>query len=263
MRSAVSRIIHAREGFNPALLFRTGTKGLWLDPSDIATLWQVNTRTTPVTADADVVGYVDDKSGSTRDFTAALTARPLYKTTDGIPSLLFDGSNDVLGGSANANALTNNISAFTLIMGFNVTANAAIGGIFGNFGNTGGSRINFFKDASDLLSYAGRRLDADSTATLTGTANNGKPVVYSSRWDLSSTEIIVRVNKREMSRSNAFLTAGSISATDSNPFNIGGQNGTNFAAMSLYGVIAVADVVPMNTLLAAETWMAHKMRLGI
>lgn len=66
----------------------------WYDPTDIDTLFQDSTATTPVTTDNDPVGYLGDKSGNGRHF-IQITAdsRPLYQDTG---TLLYDGIADCL-----------------------------------------------------------------------------------------------------------------------------------------------------------------------
>ena len=48
--------------FSPATLFATGEQGAWYDPSDLTTLFQDSAGTTPVTAAAQQVGLMLDKS---------------------------------------------------------------------------------------------------------------------------------------------------------------------------------------------------------
>lgn len=72
---------------------------LWLDGSDITTLFQDVAKTIPVTADGDVVGAWADKSGNGNDVKQSTTAnRPLYKAgiKNGLSTIRFDGSNDHL-----------------------------------------------------------------------------------------------------------------------------------------------------------------------
>lgn len=49
--------------WTPALWFLTSEQGIWLDPSDMSTLFQDSAGTTPVTAVEDPVGKILDKSG--------------------------------------------------------------------------------------------------------------------------------------------------------------------------------------------------------
>lgn len=78
----------------------------WWDPSDLSTVWQDSARTTPVTADGQPVGCVDDKSGNGRNATQATSSRrPLWRTSGGFSWLEFDGVDDALTFS-DAGALT-------------------------------------------------------------------------------------------------------------------------------------------------------------
>jgi hypothetical protein len=76
---------------------------LWLDASDITTLWQDSGRTTPVTADTDPVGAIDDKSGNARHATQAVAgSRPTYRTAQfgAVAAMDFDGIADFLTSTA-------------------------------------------------------------------------------------------------------------------------------------------------------------------
>jgi len=48
--------------FSPASLFASNEPGVWYDPSDISTLYQDTAGTTPVTAPAQTVALMLDKS---------------------------------------------------------------------------------------------------------------------------------------------------------------------------------------------------------
>ena len=76
---------------------------LWYDASDIATLFQDNAGSTPVTANNDVVGKMNDKSGNGRHVTqATVSKKPLYKTgiQGGLPAVQFDATDDYMSGTA-------------------------------------------------------------------------------------------------------------------------------------------------------------------
>lgn len=64
--------------FSPARFFSAGQQGCWFDPSDLSTMFQDSAGTTPVTAVAQPVGKILDKSGRGNHATQATSgARPL------------------------------------------------------------------------------------------------------------------------------------------------------------------------------------------
>ena len=64
--------------FSPASLFAAGEQGVWYDPSDMSTMFQDATGTTPVTAVEQPVGRILDKSGRGHHATlVTATSRPV------------------------------------------------------------------------------------------------------------------------------------------------------------------------------------------
>jgi len=86
-------VLGASPPFDPATL----SPHLWLDPSDLSTLFQTDNESTPVTTDGQAVGRINDKSGNGRHLIqTAAGLRPLYKTSGGLRWLQFDGIDDGL-----------------------------------------------------------------------------------------------------------------------------------------------------------------------
>jgi hypothetical protein len=72
-----------------------GLKGWW-EPADISTLFQDTAAATPISADLQTLGRINDKSGNGLNLTQATAAnRPTYRTGTN-PKLTFDGVNDIL-----------------------------------------------------------------------------------------------------------------------------------------------------------------------
>lgn len=66
--------------FWPSNLFLGGIPGAWYDPTDLSTMFQDSTGTTPVTAVEQPVGRILDKSGNANHATQATAAsRPTYR----------------------------------------------------------------------------------------------------------------------------------------------------------------------------------------
>lgn len=83
--------------FNPLSL----SPSLWIDASDTSTLFQDSAGTVPVTAAADPIGKVNDKSTLGKHFTqATAAARPAFRITSGKNSINFDGVDDGLASVA-------------------------------------------------------------------------------------------------------------------------------------------------------------------
>ena len=72
--------------------------GLWLDASDLSTLFQNVAGSTPVTTDSEIVGTWLDKHTTNFDLTAQAddTTRPTYHTSAGVHWVEGDGANDLL-----------------------------------------------------------------------------------------------------------------------------------------------------------------------
>lgn len=117
--------VKAAAAFSPTDI--AGCK-LWIDFSDIDTLYKDSAKTDPVTNDGDVIGAAEDKSGEGNDVTQSTTAKkPLYKT--GIKNSLSVGEGD---GSDDWLATAGNVGLRTVYIVTAVpTGYAALAGVFG------------------------------------------------------------------------------------------------------------------------------------
>ena len=100
--------LRQRQGvrFSLAALFAGGSLGWWHDPSDLSTLFQDAAGTTPVTAAGQPVGLMGDKSGYGYHVSeAVLSKRPILRTAGGLWWLEFDGINDEMSMTLDANVV--------------------------------------------------------------------------------------------------------------------------------------------------------------
>lgn len=100
---------------------------LWLDKSDIDTLYQDSGKATPVTSDGDPIGAAEDVTSNGRDGTQDTSSKkPTYKT--GIQNSLSigraDGSDDYLAGSLGV------LQNWTMFLAFNMVTCVNDDGIF-------------------------------------------------------------------------------------------------------------------------------------
>jgi hypothetical protein len=96
-RTKTMYVIENKFSWNPLSI---PTLRLWLSADQPSKLWQDASATTPAVVQADPIGAYQDRSINAYHFTQSATKRPLLQLGDfGInshPSILFDGSNDIL-----------------------------------------------------------------------------------------------------------------------------------------------------------------------
>lgn len=92
--------------------------GLWLDASDVSTLFQNSDGTGTVT-NGSAVGYWGDKSGNSRNVRKTGTVRPTFQTSikNGLSIVRFDGIDDVLSGTGFMYNSVAGVTIFTVVKG--------------------------------------------------------------------------------------------------------------------------------------------------
>lgn len=248
--------------FTPLDLFTGGRQGFWYDPSDLTTLFQAVNGTTAVTADADPVGYVEDKSGNGHEATRITgdTQRALYKTSGGLHWLEFDGTNDCYD-ILSALSAFRNIGHITAIAGILVGDTGANKyALMISNGLAANSTRAFIRTTStEVLSIGGRRLDADTLAASTGsTLSTVTAQVVAAQFKYTSSDLIGRLNGVQDISNTSFQTDGSTSDTDSIAVRFGVLDGADFWKGRIYGLIVVAADLSAAEIENAEDWMATK-----
>jgi hypothetical protein len=226
--------------WTPAELFSASQQGVWYEPSDLSTLFQDAAGTTPVTADGQPVGRMNDKSGNGNNLSqTTLNRRPLYKT-DGVKHWLkFDGVNDFLFSSAI------NMTAYTSVfyaMSLNAVSPYASGAnIIIEFGLGNGSfttHLNRF--GTDFTTYV-QRISSDvlemGYTRLTG------PQVIASIVDFTKTtaagQTVMRENGAAKTLTNYnSAVMGSAGTVGSLPLYLGARTGaSNPSNAEFFGLV--------------------------
>lgn len=80
-RAISKSILEEGSVFSPLSLFAGGQNGLWTSQMDLSTLYLEDAGTTPVTADGDPEGLIQDKSGNGNDGSQSTTSlKPTFRT---------------------------------------------------------------------------------------------------------------------------------------------------------------------------------------
>lgn len=220
--------------FSPQYLFAGGVAGAWYDPSDISTLFQDASGTTPVTADGDPVGLMLDKSGNNRHASQSTPgSRPIYREDGGLRWLEFDGIDDSL--SSTVGAL--------------MTAPNSMAAAFQYLGTLPAS-------SSGVMVVDGRAADRRNTIVIRGTATalfaggemtvapaSNEKIVISAVFKGSPSTVVV--NGASVSIPSTGNAGG---AADLLPVKIGCDwNSARHANVRVFGLVITDDEVPLNT----------------
>jgi hypothetical protein len=164
--------------------------GAYFDASNLATLFQTVTGTTPVATDGDVVGTWIDSSGQGFDLSAPAndTTRPVFHESGGVRWVEFDGSNDILRRLAALNLYDNGPFTFAVAGRFNPATTAST---FFSEGNSGVSAQIFRFGANVNAGALGGqwRSPDGTTQILNGNSNLATGVLNN-----SDTVLIITAN---------------------------------------------------------------------
>lgn len=246
---------------SPFSLFAAGEKGLWLDPSDITTLFQDSAGTTPVTALGDPVGLIKDKSGRGNHASQSTSSkRPTwqYDSAHGY-YLSFDGVDDYLSTASLDFTGTDKISVFAGAAKVDDTARI-ICELSANFNGNNGS----FYFALDSTSGNGWYSPARGTAGAVY-AQAARAITYSGADSavLTITHSI-SANLSTIRRNGAAGTNGTGSKGSGNfgnyPLYIGARAGTSlFFNSRLYQLVVRGSMSSTDEITRNERFINMKM----
>lgn len=253
---------------DPRWWFQSGEQGVIFDPSNLATLFQDDAGTTPVTADDQLVGRIRDLSPNGNHLTQATTgAKPKYKTSGGRHWLLPDGLDDWMGSSAFAWGS----DQLTLIEGFQFSNNTVH--ILCSFGNTAaeGNAWDFScppnSSRGPTIFRRGNEASSGNYGDSAGWAAQGsvpKDIVSTFEVDLSGTS---QGPEHPVVRTNG-VTPGLASGGTANHTGTFGTKSFNlfrrpsgtmlYTNKPFYGLIAINRLLTLPEILQGEAWMARR-----
>ena len=250
--------------WSPSALWPNGEAGLWLDPSDLSTMFQDAAGTTPVTAAGQPVGLILDKSGNGYHASQPTsTARPLFQIDgSGNCYLAFDGVDDSLSTSAIDMTGTDKVTVFggnssLGTSGIQIRTESST-----NSDSTSGS-FSILSPVVTIWDYfqlnGTSRVDVD---VVDAAYVNPKTIVVSCEFDISGsgtlTEIFPRINGVVPPLQSSGGSAGT-GNFGNHPLFIGSRAGSSyFFNGNIYSLIIGGAAYDAATVLAAEAWVADK-----
>lgn len=220
-------------------LFKNAEKGLWLDFSDMSSLYQDSTGTVSVTAVSQPVGKVLDKSGNSNHAAQTVSSRRPVFQTDGA---FFDGVDDFLttvgqvdyGGSNNVEVFLKikSLSGLSYRNYFFVIESGS------TYNEKAGSFVTLSREESKSIT-AGYSVSTNSSQNIT-LAHTGDGKTYNGVYSLSvtDTEFILNVMNGASSYSK---TKPSGIPVPNNLLMIGARHGVS--DMNFYGYIKQIVIV--------------------
>lgn len=247
-----------------AAAFDPATLGLhlWLDPSDLSTLWQNSAATTPVTTNNDPVGgWTNKGSWSAVYQTASGGSRGLYKTSGGLHWVLYDGTDDYHEGGLISNFITASegdiliaakVVSIATDVATNIYENDVLLGDNGQFmgihlRSTSGSGLNAYNWDGNLdkavESYSAGTAIVAHWRHQGGNLSIGK--------DNNSLVTVASGNTTSISNNNRIART------------IGTSSVIAYTNMELYGIMARKTILDSTELANAKTWLGNKCGLSL
>lgn len=167
--------------------------GIWLDPSDLGSMFQDSIATIPVTAPGQPVGLIRDKSGNGRNFTAGGAARPTLGLASGKYYLDFAGAQAMTGLQMDLSA----VDQVMACMGLREINNAAQAFVYEFSASLGTNNGSFNLQAPNAAAGLNGSFASKGTAAATASGAIGAPPqtkVITGIGEIVSPSAIFRVN---------------------------------------------------------------------
>jgi len=239
-RSVLCAVARKYQNADPGVAFNiadiyAAASGIWIDPSNISTLFQDAAASVPVAASANPVRRANDLSGSANNITASSDARrATYTEGGGLKWLEHDGTDDGLTAAAGGGAS----SGFLVVVAFRCDTLAASQILFDNRSANTGFQLTVNSALGRIDANAWNGAEAVGNATSGGSIVAGTDYVVSFWYDGTNTR--VQVNSTAVATSAAVTLAAG-------PAGIGiGRTiaGGSYIDGRIYGVVYVKDSQP-------------------
>jgi len=252
--------VPAEGGFSPLSL----SPAAWYDPSDSTTLF-TDAGTTAVTADGDVIGRINDKSGNTRHWNQTSgSLKPLWKTSGGLSWIELDGVDDILAAASVATLAP----PLTIVAAMRYPAGANT--VSSQLVSLDVSLTNYFAAAVRQDNAVARALTRGASATpsavvlatATGAAASYPAATAAVHLaELTTTDVNVAINGTQVG--TATHTWGANVGT-SGTLESGGAGAAalNFAAR-YYGVLFFTRLLTAGEKTSLTTWLGTKAGLSL
>lgn len=239
---------------------------IWLDPSDLSTMYQDAAGTIPVTAVGQPVGKIIDKSGSGNHAIQTVSAsRPTLMAGTSGYYLAFDGVDDYL---VTPSVNLSNTDKFAFIAGLYIASGSGIQMICEsstNYSqNPGAFELSANEISSGSIAFA-RKADAYNQYKYTAASATPKNTVIGAYFDFSISAASAGVYLRENLNSAGVISGGSSqskSAFGNYPIYIGRRGGSSAAFSGrMYGLCLLGGSIDVSKITKIERYIAQ--RLGV
>ena len=248
--------------FSPQALFSTGDSGVWLDVSDLSSMFQLSDGTTAAAVDSPV-GYIRDKSGNgNHAIQATSTRRPVLRQADGLYYLDFDGGQGLQVASLDLTA-TDELTHFTGHTKTASTENALLLEHSSSAVNENGTfAVSAPQNPTNHYLIAARGTVRSSDAVTSATYAGAFTAVTTVTADISGDLIVGRINGTEVVRDTGNMGDGNFA---DEPFNIGARNAGATLQFTgfLYQLLVRGKVSSTSEIADTEQYIANKTGVSL
>lgn len=253
MRATVRHVVLGR-GVQPGApfgLFAAGEQGFWFDPSDLSTMFQDSTGSTPAVVDSPV-GLIRDKSGRGNHASQATSdSRPILRADGGLRYLEFDGTDDYLA----TPTIDLGGDVVSIFAGVRKASDASQRVVLAGAGT---EQLALWAPISAAATFTFRTVGSGTQAAATSAASFPAPItaVLTGIGDISTDTSILRINGTQAASVATDQGAGNYAAA---AFHIGRRaTGVLYHSGRIYQLAMVGRVATASEISAVESYVAVK-----